>query len=117
MPRYKKTPFEKWETKSADGIEKRYFRMGATLMASEPLRTLSPSAFKVLCFMKIESAGKRSFTYSNVKYRSFMSKPTFFKAIKEVFLHVCSENAFFYRIGGNSLFVAIANIFFSKYVH
>ena len=41
----------------------------------------------------------------------------FFKAIKEVFLHVCSENAFFYRIGGNSLFVAIANIFFSKYVH
>lgn len=87
MPRYKKTPFEKWETKSADGIEKRYFRMGATLMASEPLRTLSPSAFKVLCFMKIESAGKRSFTYSNVKYRSFMSKPTFFKAIKELEEH------------------------------
>lgn len=44
MARNKVTPFEQWETTKADGIEKRYFRLGATLMASEKMRSLSPSA-------------------------------------------------------------------------
>lgn len=87
MARKKITPFEQWETKNDNGVEKRYFRMGATLMASEPMRSLSPSAFKVYCYMRIESGGKRSFTFSHAKYRAFMSKPTFFKVLKELEEH------------------------------
>ena len=49
MAKYKITPFEQWETTNANGVEKRYFRMGATLMASEQMRSLSPSAFKIYC--------------------------------------------------------------------
>lgn len=87
MPRYKKTPFQSWETKSDNGEEKRYFRLGATIMASEPMRSLSPSAFKIYCFMRIESGGKRSFTFPHAKYQAYMSKPTFFKALKELEEH------------------------------
>lgn len=84
MPRHKVTPFECWETQSATGIEKRYFRMGATFMASEQTRGLSSSAFKILCYMKIESAGKKQFKFPHAKYRSYMSKPTFKKAKDEL---------------------------------
>ncbi|MBQ8799573.1 MAG: hypothetical protein IJZ55_08425 [Lachnospiraceae bacterium] len=78
------TPFEPWETKHADGFEKRYFRLGASIMASEPMRSLSANAFRVYCHMRIESAGKRSFIFPYCKYKSFMTRPTFFKALKEL---------------------------------
>lgn len=84
MAKHKITPFEPWETKNANGVEKRYFRMGATLMASEQMRSLSSSAFKIYCYMRIESGGNRSFKFPHVKYRSYMSKPTFQKAKQEL---------------------------------
>lgn len=84
MAKFKKIPFKPWETKTTDGIEKRYYRMGATFMAAEPVRLLSSSAFKIYSYMKIESGGKKQFTFSNIKYKSFMSKPTFYKAVKEL---------------------------------
>lgn len=90
------TPFEPWETQKVNGVEKRYFRMGATLMASEPMRSLSPSAFKVYCYMRIESAGNRSFKFPHTKYRFYMSKPTFQKAKQELidkgFIDVIQNN-------------------------
>lgn len=96
MPRKKITPFEAWETKNDNGVEKRYFRMGASLMASEAMRNLSPSAFKVYCYMRIESAGNRSFKFPHAKYRSYMSKPTFQKAKQELvnkgFIDVIQNN-------------------------
>ncbi len=86
MARSKKmiTPFELWETKNPDGVEKRYFRMGASLMASEAARSLSASAFKILCYMKIESGGNRSFKFPHAKYQDYMSTPTFIKARDEL---------------------------------
>ena len=84
MARTKKTPFAPWESKADGGIEKRYFRMGATLMASEAMRGLSPSAFKIYCYMKIESGGKKEFCFPHTKYQSYMSKPSFFKARDEL---------------------------------
>ena len=96
MARKKITPFEPWETKNTDGVEKRYFRMGATLMASEQMRSLSPSAFKIYCYMRLESAGNRSFKFPHAKYRSYMSKPTFLKAKQELidkgFIDVVQNN-------------------------
>ena len=94
--RSKITPFEPWETKHADGVEKRYFRLGASILASEPMRDLSASAFRIYCYMRIESAGKRSFKFPYTKYKSFMSRPTFFKALKELeehgFIEVVQHN-------------------------
>lgn len=84
MGRHKITPFEQWETTNANGVEKRYFRMGATLMASEQMRSLSPSAFKIYCYMRIESAGNRSFKFPHSKYCSYMTQPTFGKAKEEL---------------------------------
>lgn len=84
MARTKKTPFAPWESKADGGMEKRYFRTGATIMASEAMRGLSSSAFKIYFYMRIESGGKREFKFPYTKYSSFMSKPTFFKARDEL---------------------------------
>ena len=84
MAKHRITPFEQWETKNDNGVEKRYFRMGATLMASEQMRSLSPSAFKTYCYMRIDSAGKRAFKFPHAKYRDYMSKPTFTKVKNEL---------------------------------
>ncbi len=96
MARRKITPFRPWETKNSNGVEKRYFRMGATIMASESMKSLSPSAFKVYCYMRIESAGKKTFTFPHSKYQSYMSKPTFFKAVGDLevagFIDVVQHN-------------------------
>ena len=92
----KKTPFSPWETKKNDGIEKRYIRLGASQMASEPMRALSNSAFKIYCYMRLESGGKKEFTFPHQKYQSYMSKPTFFDAQKELvekgFIDVIQRN-------------------------
>lgn len=87
MARKKIVPFEPWESKDCNGFERRYFRLGISMMSSEAMRTLSPSAFKVYCYMRIESGGRRSFTFPHAKYRTFMSKPTFFKALTELQEH------------------------------
>lgn len=96
MARHKIVPFEQWETTKADGVEKRYIRLGATLMASEKMRSLSPSAFKIYCYMRIESGGNRSFKFPHAKYCSYMSKPTFIKAKQELidkgFIDVVQNN-------------------------
>lgn len=84
MARTKKVPFQAWESKAEGGIEKRYYRMGATIMASKALRGLSPSAFKIYCFMKIESGGRKEFRFPHSKYSDFLSKPTFFKVLREL---------------------------------
>jgi len=84
MPKFKRTAFKPWESKKDDGFEKRYTRIASTQLASEPMRTLSASAFKILIYMKIEAGGRKEFTFSNVKYRAFMSKPTFFKVLNEL---------------------------------
>lgn len=96
MLKTKKVPFPPWATRATGGIEKRYDRLGATLMASEAMRSLTGSAFKIYWYMRLESAGNREFTFSNAKYRSYMSKPTFFKVVKELeakgFIDVLQHN-------------------------
>ena len=48
------------------------------------MRQLSPSAFKIYWYMRLESAGKREFEFPYVKYRSYLSRPTFFKVLEEL---------------------------------
>lgn len=96
MARTKKVPFSPWETRNADGTEKRYIRLGVTQMSSEAMRGLSGNAFKIYCYMRIESGGKKEFTFPHAKYRSYLSKPTFFRVIKELedkgFIDVVQHN-------------------------
>lgn len=96
MPRTKKVPFESWETIKANGIEKRYIRLADTLLCSAAARGLSPSAFKILTYMKVEAAGKKDFQFPCRKYIDFMTKPTFQKVLKELeeagFIDIVSRN-------------------------
>lgn len=80
----KKVPFQSWESKADGGIEKRYFRLGATIMSSEAMLSLSNAAFRVYCHMRIESGGKQTFKFPYSRYRAFMSRPTFIKAKYEL---------------------------------
>lgn len=96
MARTKKTPFQPWESRAEGGVEKRYIRLGATIMASEAMLSLSSSAFRVYCHMRIESGGKRSFKFPYSKYKIFMTRPTFIKARDELvekgFIDVVQNN-------------------------
>lgn len=97
MARTKKTLFKPWETRNADGIEKRYIRLGVTQMSAEVMKQLSPSAFKIYTFMKLEAGGKPEFTFPHNRYASYMSKPTFFRVVRELetcgFIDVVRRNA------------------------
>ena len=59
--RSKITPFEPWETKHADGVEKRYFRLGASIMASVPF------VFIVICVLNQQEREVSSFLIRSIK--------------------------------------------------
>ncbi len=65
-------------------------------MASKAVRGLSPSAFKVLSFMKLESGGHKEFEFPHNKYKDYLSKPTFFRVVDELvtagFIDVVARN-------------------------
>lgn len=94
--RKKRVPLHPWETKKTDGIENRYIRLGDSLLMSSTVKKLSSSAFRVYVYMCLESAGQSHFTFPHNKYQKFMSKPTFFRALKELesagFIDVVSHN-------------------------
>lgn len=92
MPRKKKTPFAPWETMVSDGIEKRYIRLGNTLLYSSAFLQLSAKAKEVYLYMRIESAGQREFTLPYSKYTLFSKKDSFLRAREEL------ENAGFIEI-------------------
>ena len=48
------------------------------------MRSLSPSAFMVYTYMRLEAGGKKQFEFPFCKYRSFVSRPTFFKVLGEL---------------------------------
>jgi hypothetical protein len=84
MPRFKKTPFNIWETTKSDGIEERYIRMGNSQMLHPSVFSLTHSAFRVYSYMKLESGGKMIFQFPRRKWRAFISNGGFQKAKKEL---------------------------------
>lgn len=84
MPRKKKTPFAPWETLANDGIEKRYIRLGNTLLYSPAFLRLSSKAKEIYLYMRIESAGQREFTLPYSKYTVFSKKDSFLRAREEL---------------------------------
>ena len=79
MARQKKTPFAPWETTASDGIEKRYTRLGNTLLYAPAFLQLSANAKQAYLYMKIESAGKREFTMPRSKQIRFTNKDSFLR--------------------------------------
>lgn len=84
MARKKKTPFAPWETGTSDGIEKRYIRLGNTLLYSPVFLQLSAKAKETYIYMRIESAGQREFTMPYSKYTQFSKKDSFLRAREEL---------------------------------
>lgn len=97
MARKKKTPFAPWETRTSDGIEKRYIRLGNTLLYSSAFLQLSAKAKETYIYMRIESAGKREFTMPHSKYIQFSKKDSFLRARDELekagFIETLQHNA------------------------
>lgn len=84
MARQKKTPFAPWETRASDGIEKRYIRLGNTLLYDPAFLQLSPMAKQAYIYMRIESAGKPEFIMPHSKYTKFAKKDSFLRAREEL---------------------------------
>ncbi len=84
MARQKKTPFAPWETRTSDGIEKRYIRLGNSLLYSPAFLQLSANAKQAYIYMKIESAGKPEFTMPRSKQILFTNKDSFLRAREEL---------------------------------
>ena len=98
MPKGKKTPFAPWLSTKNDGIEKRYIRLASTQMSHQAMRTLKPLAFKIYCYMLLESGGTKYFEFPHSKFKDICSKQAFQDAKKELvekgFIEVeeCNKN-------------------------
>lgn len=84
MSRTKKTPFPNWATTNPNGIEKRYIRMGNSLLLHPTIRGLSHAAFRVYAHMMLESGGNIEFTFPHSKWKAFLSAGGFQSAKKEL---------------------------------
>lgn len=93
----KKTPFPSWTTKTSNGIEKRYIRIGNSLMLSKVYQMLSNSAKVIYSYMLLESGSNREFEFTASIYLKLMSRDTFFKARNELiekgFIEIKQNNA------------------------
>jgi hypothetical protein len=79
----KPTPIPLWGT-ATDGIEKKYTRLGVSLLAHEKVRMLPPNAFRVYVYMTLYCKGYQDFVMPYSLYRGFTTKPAFSRAIKEL---------------------------------
>jgi len=95
--RTKKTPFNYWQTTIDNGYEKRYIRMGNSLMLHPSILGLNPLAYKIYTYMLLECGGKAEFEFPYAKFRKIASKDGFQKAVKELvevgFIDVVQRNA------------------------
>ena len=84
MTRSKKTPFQPWQTCNNKGEEKRYIRLGNSLLLHKAVFDLSDKAFRVYVYMLIEAGGEKKFTYPRSKYKYISSIDGFQRAKKEL---------------------------------
>lgn len=97
MSRTKKVPFAPWESTKQSGIEERYIRLGNSQMLHGSFTNLNATAFRIYIYMKLESGGRPEFEFPHSKYRAFVSKGGFQKALKELvdagFVEISEKNA------------------------
>lgn len=97
MPRKKKTPFPPWASASIAGEEKRFIRIGASIMEHPAMLRLPHTAFRVYVEMLKESKGYIEFEMPRHVYTRFISKDGFAKAVRDLeeagFIIVSEHNA------------------------
>jgi hypothetical protein len=84
VSRAKKTPFPIWATTKPNGIEKRYIRLGNSLLLHPSVSGLSHAAFRVYAHMALESGGNIEFTFPRSKWKAFLSAGGFQSAKNEL---------------------------------
>ena len=84
MGRQKKVPIQPWQTCGKDGEEKRYIRLGNTLLLHPAVKGLSDKAFRIYVHMLLESGGDRTFIFPRTKYKEFSGNTTFQRAKSEL---------------------------------
>lgn len=91
------TPFPPWITRYKNGVEKRYIRLGNSLMLDEAVTSLNHLAYRIYTYMLLESGGQPIFEFPYSKYKKFASKDGFQKALDELcaagLLEVAEKNA------------------------
>ena len=76
----KKVPFPPWFSKKPNGLEKRYIRLGTTMIHSDAWRDLPGSACKLLVAMMLEAGGKKHFQFPcNIAVKYGFSKSGFWR--------------------------------------
>lgn len=78
------TPFPPWQTKNKNGVEKRYIRLGNSLMLDERVMGLNHLAFRIYTYMILESGGNVIFEFPYAKYRKITSRSNFQRALDEL---------------------------------
>lgn len=84
MARTKKTPFAPWQSCKDDGIEKRYIRLGNSLLLHPAVMELSDKAFRIYVHMLLEAEGKRTFVFPRQTYKRLAGNTTFQRAKNEL---------------------------------
>jgi len=93
----KKVPFPPWFSKNSNGIEKRYIRLGTTMIHSDAWRDLSGPACKLMAAMMLEAGGKQRFQFPcNIAVKYGFSKSGFWRyrdqLIANGFIEVVANN-------------------------
>ena len=84
MARRKPVPFPPWTTTTENGIEKKYIRVGITLLQSESFLKLSDKAKTLYLYMLFESGGHMEFKFPWAKAKQICSKESFQRAKAEL---------------------------------
>lgn len=96
MRRGKKVPFPSYQTRAPDGMEKRYIRLGDTLLLSAAMLSLRHLSFRIYVNMMLEAGGKAEFEFPYHKYKEYCSKDGFKNAVSELlqkgFIEVIENN-------------------------
>lgn len=89
-------PFSEWQTLTA-GKEKRFIRLGASLLRCEQFASLSSSAKVLYIYMLLNAGGQKKFEMPHSEYKSIMAKNTFLQARNELissgFVTIAENNA------------------------
>ena len=84
-PRKQKiTPFPPWQTKSFEGREQSYIRLGASQLKDESMLSLTSGAFQTYVYMLNASKGKREFIFPKNQYTKLCGTEAFIRQKKEL---------------------------------
>ena len=88
-----RSPFQPWMTTSPSGIEKKYVRIGLTMVKTDAFKALTGGEMKTLFALYFHAAGRETLTFTRLAMNDAgITKPAFYRAldglIEKGFIHV-----------------------------